>query len=76
MKLKDVKNINHKDLNSITEVLQELITENLEVDLEGEDLENTLNIEVTDNMLDDIANTIMNNDEWDYFDIMKVLKIA
>lgn len=76
MKLKDIKNLNQDDLNSITEVLQELITENLEVDLEGKDLENTLNIEITDNMLDDITNIIMDNDEWDYFDIMKVLKIV
>lgn len=75
MKLKDIKNINHDDLNAITEVLQELITENLEIDLEGEDLEDTLNIEVTDNMFDDIANIIMDNDEWDYFDIMEILKI-
>ena len=76
MKLKDILWIKDNELNAVTEILQELVVENLVVDLEEEDLEKVLDIDITDNIVDKIAKLVLDNsDSWDYFDIMKILNI-
>lgn len=76
MKLLEIKNLKENESNRILNILKELVEENLEVDLTGEDLDSVYNIEVTETMLSEISELIISKeDEWDYFDIMKILKI-
>lgn len=63
------------NLNSeVVNVMEELVSENLEVDLDNEDLQTVLEIEITDSMVSEIEKTIR-TDTWDYFDIMKIIGI-
>lgn len=74
MLLRDIKNIKEKDLTPVTNAFKELLEENFEVDLEGEDLEEVLNLKITDEMLSKVEIIIANKKEWDYFDVMKAIK--
>ena len=60
--------------NEVVNIMKELVSENLEVDLEKEDLQTVLETEITDRMISEIEKTIK-TDTWDYFDIMKIIGI-
>ena len=60
--------------NEVVNIMKELVSENLEVDLEKEDLQTVLETEITDRLISAIEKTIK-TDTWDYFDIMKIIGI-
>ena len=60
--------------NEVVNIMKELVSGNLEVDLEKEDLQTVLETEITDRMISEIEKTIK-TDTWDYFDIMKIIGI-
>lgn len=74
MKLKEIVNGTIELEEPISFVLKELYEENLAVDLNREDLETVLCYEITTEIVEEIkALMITKPDEWDYFDVMKIL---
>lgn len=60
--------------NKLVIIMKELVSENLEIDLNKVDLQKVLETEITDTMLKEIEETTK-TDTWDYFDIMKIIGI-
>lgn len=76
MKLKEIINGTIKIEESISFIFKELYTENLAADLDIEDLETILKHEITTDMVEEVKTLITNKpEEWDYFDIMKILNL-